>query len=142
MHTNDTRQVLQEARGKAKRLPAMLVGNSPKAYERAYRKEINKGAFPQPENLKVFPIEEGMQNMPIERWHGTLKKRTKVMRGMHNSKTAQDVADGFVLYYNFIRNHSSLAVTPAQKANLDLKLGGNRWLELIKKASKNNEGRG
>lgn len=134
-YTNDARDVLQSARKRAMRLPAILVSDSLKAYERAYRKEIKHGAYPQPEHVKVSPIKEGMQNMPIERWHGTLKDRTKAMRGMHKSNTAQNFADGFVLYYDFIRDHSSLGMTPAQKANIDLRLDGNRWLELIKIAS-------
>lgn len=38
---------------------------------------------------------------------------------------------------NFIRKHQSLkGKTPAERANIDLNLEGNKWLALIKKASK------
>lgn len=73
-----------------------------------------------------------MENMPIERWHGTLKQHTKVMRGMHNHETAQVQTDGFNIYYNYIREHSTLKATPAEKANIHLKLRQNKWDDLIK----------
>ena len=62
------------------------------------------------------------------------EQRTKVMRGMHNSDTAQNLADGFVMYYNFIRPHSSLKMSPVERADINLKLGENRWFDLIKKS--------
>jgi len=41
------------------------------------------------------------------------------------------------IYYNFIRSHMALnGKTPAQQANIDLKLGKNKWLDLIKASSK------
>ncbi|MDE1830264.1 MAG: DDE-type integrase/transposase/recombinase [Thaumarchaeota archaeon] len=138
-HTNDARQVLQEAKKKADRYPAIVVSDSHGSYVNAVKKEIHRLASPQPQHLQVSPIKDGMENMPIERWHNTLKQRTKVMRGMHNSETAQNLANGFVLYYNFIRNHSSLNMTPAERADIDLKLGENRWSSLIKKSSRGGE---
>ncbi len=74
--------------------------------------------------------------MPIERWHGTLKQRTKVMRGMHNADMAQIQADGFNIYYNYIRKHGTLKTTPAEKANINLKLGQNRWFNLIRQSAR------
>jgi len=45
--------------------------------------------------------------------------------------------DDFRIYYNFIRKHQSLkGKTPAEMANIDLNLEGNKWLSLIKKTSK------
>lgn len=133
---SDARDVLKESNKKAKRLPAILVSDSLKAYDTAFKKEIMHGPYPQPIHLRVSPIKEGMQNMPIERWHNTLKQRTKVMRGLHNSNSAQNMADAFVLYYNFIRKHSTLGMTPAEKAQIDLNLGENKLLDLIKQAKR------
>jgi len=43
--------------------------------------------------------------------------------------------DDFRIYYNFIRPHQALnGKTPAEVANLDLNLGQNKWLSLIKQA--------
>jgi len=57
------------------------------------------------------------------------------MRSM--KEEIQTIADGLRNYYNFIRPHQSLdGKTPAEMANIDLRLGKNRWLSLIKKALK------
>ena len=64
----------------------------------------------------------------VERLHGTIRERNKVMGGLEEEPTAQTIIDGFRIYYNFIR--------PAQQANIDLELGKNKWLNLIKASSK------
>ena len=72
----------------------------------------------------------------MERYHGTLKERTKVkvMRAVKNKDTA--ILDGQRIYYNHIRPHQGLnGKTPAQAAGLELDLGVNKWESLIKKAS-------
>jgi len=71
----------------------------------------------------------------MERYHGTLKERTKVkvMRAVKNKDTA--ILDGQRIYYNHIRPHQGLnGKTPAQAAGLELDLGVNKWESLIKKA--------
>jgi hypothetical protein len=45
--------------------------------------------------------------------------------------------DGQRIYYNFIRPHMSLnGKTPAQQADIDVKLENNKWLSLVKRASR------
>jgi hypothetical protein len=39
---------------------------------------------------------------------------------------------GYQVYYNFIRTHQALGKTPSQLALPELKLGINKWLDLIK----------
>jgi putative transposase len=74
-------------------------------------------------------------NNKVERLHNTLRERVKVMRGLHNEKTATIFNDGFKVYYNYIRPHQALqGKTPAEVAGIDLKLGKNRWKEVIKQA--------
>ena len=73
----------------------------------------------------------------VERLDGTIRERNKVMRGLEGDPTAQIIIDGFRIYYNFIRPHMALnGKTPAQQAKIDLELGRNKWLSLVKKASK------
>jgi putative transposase len=55
----------------------------------------------------------------IERWHGTLKSRTKVMRGLKNFETANDFTEAYRAYYNYLRPHESLqGKTPAEAAGV------------------------
>ena len=67
----------------------------------------------------------------IERFHGTLKDRTKVMRGLRDTNSALAFTDGFIAYYNFIRPHESLDCrTPAEAAGIDYKV--KNWASLIR----------
>lgn len=70
----------------------------------------------------------------VERLHGTIRERNKTMRGLDSENSAQTIVDGMRIYYNFIRPHMALnGKTPAQQAKLNLKLGQNKWLSLIRK---------
>ena len=67
----------------------------------------------------------------IERFQGTLKSRTKVMRGLKTPETALTILDGWLVYYNFFRPHESLGdKTPAEKAGLNVPL--KNWLDIVK----------
>lgn len=66
-------------------------------------------------------LSKGFRKQPntnlIERLHGTIKSRTKVMRGMQNKETAKLIMDGWLVNYNFFRPHEALGgKTPAQAA--------------------------
>jgi len=72
----------------------------------------------------------------VERLHGTIRQRNKVMRGLDDEATAQTMMDGMRIYYNFLRPHMTLnGQTPARQAKIDVDSSQN-WLSLIKKASK------
>ena len=65
--------------------------------------------------------------------HGTIRDREKVVRGLKIEDTP--VITGHMIYYNFIRPNMSLnGKTPTEEARIELNLGNNRWLDLIKKS--------
>jgi len=67
---------------------------------------------------KPFAIEDNTQM--IERFHSTLKTRTKVMRGLKNIESAHDFIAGWLVHYNYIRPHTALDDrTPAEVAGID-----------------------
>lgn len=75
-------------------------------------------------------------NIKIERLHNSVRHRIKTMRGFHGSVySANDLMKGFEIYYNFIRKHQALGKTPSELACPELKLNGNKWLNLIQLAS-------
>jgi putative transposase len=68
----------------------------------------------------------------IERFHGTLKNRTKVMRGLKNFETAHDFTQGWLAYYNYLRPHESLqGKTPAEVAGIQYPY--KNWADIIRK---------
>jgi hypothetical protein len=67
----------------------------------------------------------------IERFQGTLKDRTKVLRGLKKPETAKKFIEGWLIHYNYFRPHISLkGRTPAQKAGIILST--NNWLGVVR----------
>jgi transposase-like protein len=71
----------------------------------------------------------------IERFQGTLKARTEIMRGLKKRDSAKLILDGWLIHYNFFRPHEALKVkygnlTPAEKAGI--KFPFKNWLDIVK----------
>jgi len=75
-----------------------------------------------------------VNNNVMERVNGTIKDKVKIMRGFKSIKGANTIMNGFIIYYNFVRNHMTYKKTPAEVAGIKLKLGRNRWEGLIRKS--------
>ncbi len=83
------------------------------------------------EHRQGSPFSAEDSTSKIERWHGTIKNRTKVMRDLKNLETAHSFVDGFLAYYNYLRPHESLdGKTPAQEAGITYPY--QNWNELIR----------
>ena len=73
-------------------------------------------------------------NNSIERMHGSIREREKVMRGIKSMKTP--IFPGNKIYYNFIRPHSALKrKTPAEATGIGVD-GENKWMELLRRSLK------
>jgi transposase-like protein len=71
------------------------------------------------EHRQGSPFSKEDSTSLIERWHGTLKSRTKVMRGLKNFETAYDFTNTYQDYYNYLRPHEALGNrTPAEVAGV------------------------
>lgn len=87
-------------------------------------KHVNRIHFAQADN-----------NNLIERFHGSVKERTKTLRHFKRADTAKAILDGWIIAYNFLREHESLGgLTPAVKAGIDLPFEDG-WGDLIRWAT-------
>ena len=89
--------------------------------------------YPKPiQHIKTTPFTPEINTNLIERFHGTLKQRTKVMRGLKGIGSARIILEGFTLHYNFMRHHMTFGDrTPAEVAGLRLEFRG--WIGLVEK---------
>jgi transposase-like protein len=134
----DAREVFHQAKGVANgQIPDFVVTDKLRSYDDAFNKEFFTLRNPRTKHAKLKNIKEGTNNNIVERLHGTKRERLKVMRGLDSDGSAQKFVEADRLYYNFIRPHMALnGLTPAEKANVNLKLEGNKWLSLIKQSVK------
>lgn len=115
--------------------PHILVTDGLQAYKQAFTNEFYDNTRKDiPMHIHNAGIRDTGNNNVIERYHGTLRERDKVMRGFKSEETAKVTINGFRNYYNFIREHSELGTTPAEMAGLDLNLGRNRWMDLLRRS--------
>jgi len=125
--THDAQRLMEEAYKKAGKMPDKVITDKNKSYLDGI--ELTFGADTEHVQSSPFALEENTQL--IERFHGTLKDRTKVMRGLKNIETAIQFIDGFLVHYNYFRPHESLSgKTPAEVAGIDYAY--KNWAEIIR----------
>jgi transposase-like protein len=130
----DARKVLAQASSISQTRPMAVVTDGLRAYQDAITKEFYTQKAPKTQHVRIPNIRDRSNNNMVERLHGTIRQRNKVMRGLDDEATAQTMMDGLRIYYNFIRPHTALnGKTPAQKANIESDEA--KWMSLIKKAS-------
>ena len=123
------RTLVEKASNRAGKTPKVVITDKLFAYLDGI--EMAFGADTQHVQSKGFDVQPNT-NL-IERFHGTLKSRTKVMRGLNSPESALTILDGWLVYYNFFRPHESLGdKTPAEKAGLDFPI--NNWLDVVKQS--------
>jgi putative transposase len=128
-NAKQAKSLVEKAAARAGKLPKVIITDKMGAYLDGI--EMAFGADTQHVQSKGFSVKPNT-NL-IERFHGTLKSRTKVMRGLKTPESALLILDGWLVYYNFFRPHESLGdKTPAEKAGLDFPL--KNWLDVVKQS--------
>jgi putative transposase len=124
--SRDARKLMEKAAERAGKTPRIVLTDKLRAYLDGI--ELAFGSETKHIQSKPFTVQQNT-NL-IERFHGSLKDRTKVMRGLKSRESAKLLLDGWLVYYNFFRQHETLNKTPAEKAGIDFQF--KNWLDLTK----------
>jgi len=128
-------QIFNKSKSVAGR-PDIVITDGLQAYNKAIRYEFRTAKLPNTKHVRLESIRSHVNNNKVERYHNTFRERDKVMRGFKSQKTLSEMSDAFRAYYNYIRPHMTLGMTPAKRAGIDLKLNGNRWEDLLRMSIK------
>ena len=121
--TQDAQMLIDRAIKTARKEPKKVITDSLAAYL-----DVRYGKDAEHIQGKPFAVENNTQM--IERWHSTLKTRTKVMRGLKNFETAHDFVNGWLVHYNYLRPHTALDdKTPAEVAGINYPY--ENWADII-----------
>jgi len=114
--TNDAKQLIANAVKRAHKVPKTIITDKLPAYPDGIYNAL-AGAT---EHLQSNPFNIASESTSkIERFHETLKERTKVMKAFRDIETLNTFTQGFLVYYNFLKPHESLdGKTPAEKAKV------------------------
>jgi len=86
-------------------------------------------------HIKTRSLKDGFVNRPIERYHNEIREKLKARRGLGNDKSAQTFSELLKINHNFVKPHEGLdGKTPAQVAGIELNLGDDKYMDLIKQA--------
>lgn len=128
--TQDARRLMYKAANKAAKSPRTVITDKLSVYLDGI--ELAFGADTKHVQSKPFTIENST-NL-IERFHGTLKQRTKVLRGFKTVDTTALITDGFLINYNYFRPHMSLGgKTPAEVAGI--KAPVKTWTDVVREGA-------
>lgn len=126
-YTRDAQMLMIKAESRADRIPKMVITDK----LRGYLDAIERTWGADTKHLQASPFTLGRSTRSVERLHGTIKDRTKVMRALANRESAKLVMDGWSVHYNFFRPHSGLRdKTPAQVANV--KTPYKSWADIVR----------
>lgn len=122
----DAQAVMEKAYEQCGRIPDIIITDKQSSYidgiERAFGTDTK--------HIRIKGFDALFNTNLIERWHGSLRQRFKVMRGLKNLKTARLLMDGWLIHYNYFRSHESLRDrTPAEVAGIRIRYKD--WLDIV-----------
>ena len=125
--TKQAQRLMEIASKRAGMAPSAIITDKLRAYLDGI--EIVFGGYT--EHIQSSPFADQDDTNEIERFQGTIKDRTKVIRGFKTFETALIILDGFLVHYNFFRPHISLkGKTPAEVAGVNIPF--KTWTEFVR----------
>jgi len=123
---NDAAELMHKAAQAAGKPPKRVITDRLAAYLDGI--ELTFGADAKHIQSKPFTIVDST-NL-IERFHGTLKQRTKVIKRFSNMETAKLLTDTWLVHYNFFKEHESVGnISPAQ--TMGIKTPFEDWNDIL-----------
>lgn len=109
-------------------LPDKVYSDGLPAYPRAIREVLGKNV----RHVVTGSVAGNPDNNMVERLNGTIRERTKVMRGWKSRVTGLELLEGWRIHYNYFRPHESLnGRTPAEVAGVKTEI--KNWEDVAKR---------
>jgi transposase-like protein len=128
----DARKAFRKSKKVGSKKPKLMVTDGLASYKRAFNSEFYDH-HQSCKHIADVGLQESLNNV-LERMHGSIREREKVMRGIKIEDTP--IIPMNQIYYNFIRPHQALeGKTPAEAAGVGIN-GENKWEGLLSKSIK------
>ena len=123
--TEDAQELIKQAIIKAGKVPKVIITDKLRSYIDGI-----KFTSDQIEHIQSKPFVTENSTNKIERFHGTFKDRIKVVRAFKNMTTARLLTDGWLIHYNFFKEHEALNNTPPVHA-MGLNVSIRDWNDIV-----------
>jgi putative transposase len=128
--TEDARKLIEKAVQRAGKYPRVIITDRLKVYIDGIDLSVGLDRV---QHIRSKPFTTVNSTNKIERFHGTFKDRTKVVRAFKSMDTARLLTDGWLIHYNFFKEHEALGnVPPAQKMGIITPFKD--WTDIVKPA--------
>jgi transposase-like protein len=117
----DVVQLFQKCKARSKTKPKQIISDKMPAYKKGINKVFySRYKEKRTEHVQMKGMSSDVNINIIERFHGTIKQRYRVLRGLRTDRTAQIILDGFVTHYNYFKPHITLKdKVPADVADVE-----------------------
>jgi putative transposase len=118
--TRDAEALFRRAKESTTHPPKRIITDGLDAYTDGIERVFGADSLHTRHVLSKGLTSESNNNL-MERLNGTIRERTKVMRGLQDPESARLILDGWALHYNYFRPHESLnGRTPAEEAGVEI----------------------
>lgn len=111
----EARALMEKAEERANKTPKVVVTDRLRAYLEGIEQAFGADA----KHPRGSPFDVEYNTNLIERFQGTLKDRTKILRGLKKAETAKKFIEGWLINYNYFRPHISLDGHLSEKQGLN-----------------------
>ncbi|MBM3142028.1 MAG: IS1/IS6 family transposase [Chloroflexi bacterium] len=128
--TEDAQILVEKATQRAGKMPEVIITDK----LRQYIDGIDLATGGRARHVRSKPFTDENSTNIIERFHGTLKQRTNVIRHFKDLETARLLTEGWLIHYNFFKEHESLGnVSPAKYMKIDMPFKD--WNDVVRYAN-------
>jgi len=128
----DAKKAFRKAKEVGNKKPRLMVTDGLPSYKKAFNAEFYDH-HQSCKHIADVALQESLNNV-LERMHGSIREREKIMRGIKVDDTP--IIPMNQIYYNFIRPHMGLeGATPAEAAGIGIG-GENKWMDLLRRSTR------
>jgi transposase-like protein len=125
--TEDAQILIEKAIKRAGKMPEVVITDKLSAYIEG----IDLATGGRAAHIRSKPFTDENSTNVIERFHGTLKQRTNVIHHFKDLDTARLLTEGWLIHYNFFKDHESLDnVSPAKHMKLEMPFAD--WNDVVR----------
>jgi putative transposase len=128
--TDDAQILIEKAIRRAGKMPAVVITDKLSSYIEG----IDLATGGRAAHIRSKPFTDENSTNVIERFHGTLKQRTNVIHHFKDLETARLLTEGWLIHYNFFKEHTSLGDVPPAKY-MKLELPFQDWNDVVRYSS-------
>jgi len=125
--TEDAQMLIEKAIQRADKIPTEVITDKLSAYIEG----IDLASRGRVRHVISRPFTDEDSTNLIERFQGTLKQRTRVIHHFRDLETARLLTEGWLIHYNFFKEHTSLGNVPPAK-HMKLELPFQDWNDVVR----------